>query len=85
MDHVEARYPWADEVRMVAKPGDCYVAIKPCGCAVAATVIVEDHEKDTAKDVALFIRKGLRVEIKSVEWVRENLRRCTHPAEKTKP
>ncbi len=54
----------------------CYVAFKACGCAVAACVIVPQHRKDTARSVSEWIRDGLRIETRSVEWVRANLRRC---------
>ena len=55
---------------------DCYIAIKPCGCAVAAVVIVPEHAKDVAKTVASWVRDGLRIETRSVEWVRANLHGC---------
>ena len=55
---------------------DCYVAIKPCGCVVAACVINPEHRKDTAKSVASWVRDGLRVDTKPVEWVRENMKAC---------
>lgn len=60
---------------------DCYVGIKACGCAVAAAVDNPEHFKDTAKTVAAWIRDGLTVERKPVEWVRENLRSCKHKPE----
>jgi hypothetical protein len=55
---------------------DCYVGFKECGCAVAATVINPEHRKETARTVSSWIRQGLAVEKKPVEWVRENLRSC---------
>ena len=55
---------------------NCYVGIKKCGCCVAAVVDVPGEEKQTAKDVAEFIRKGYRVEIHPNEWVRENFKSC---------
>lgn len=59
---------------------DCYVAIKPCGCVVAAAVINPDHKRDTAKSVASWVRDGLRVETHPVEWVREHMRAAFAPA-----
>lgn len=55
-----------------------YVAFKDCGCAVAATVDEPQYAKETAKCVAKWIRGGLRVEQKTVGWVRENLHFCEH-------
>lgn len=55
---------------------DCIVGIKPCGCAVAATVVDPERSKDVAKSVASWVRDGLRIETRSVEWVRANLRPC---------
>ena len=62
--------------------GESYVGIKPCGCAVAAVVDRPEWAKDTAKDVARWVRDGLRVERWSVERVRAELRECVH---KTRP
>ena len=56
----------------------CYVGLKACGCAVAAAVDRPDLAEDNAKHVAKWMRDGLTIERKPVEWVRENLMRCTH-------
>jgi hypothetical protein len=56
----------------------CYVGLKACGCAVAAAVDLPDLAKDNAKCIAKWMRDGLTIERKPVEWVRENLMRCTH-------
>lgn len=53
-----------------------YVGFKPCGCCVAAAVIRDDLKSDNAKAVSSWIRSGLRVESRPVEWVRENMRAC---------
>lgn len=55
---------------------DCYVGFKACGCAVAAAVDNPAHRKDTAKSIAAWVKDGLTVERRTVEWVRENLRPC---------
>lgn len=55
-----------------------YVGVLPCGCRVAATVDTPGDEKRVAKDVASFIKDGLRVERVTNEEVRLTLRRCTH-------
>lgn len=60
----------------VTKPMS-YVGIKPCGCVTAACVNFPG-DKETAKFVADLIRRGYTVEHKDTEWVRANLRRCTH-------
>jgi hypothetical protein len=39
-----------------------YVARKPCGCVVAATVDEPRHAKDVAKSIAKWVRAGDAVE-----------------------
>jgi hypothetical protein len=56
----------------------CYVGIKSCGCAVAACVDRPELAKDTAKTIAKWIKDGLTIERKSVEWARANLFACKH-------
>lgn len=48
---------------------------RECGCVVAATTDTAD--KQTAKDVAEFIRDGLIVERVTIAYVREHLG-CEH-------
>ena len=55
---------------------ECYVAFKSCGCAVAACVDNPEHSRDTARTVADYVRSGLRVERRTCEWVRSNMRAC---------
>lgn len=67
-------------------PRMAYVGRKKCGCCVAA-VVIDGELKRTAKEIAAWVRSGLTVEQRSVEWVRKNLHRCKHaslPAEATK-
>lgn len=59
-----------------------YVGITACGCMVCATVDDPRWNRETAKDVAVWLRDGLRVERISVERVRAELTPCTH---KVKP
>jgi len=62
-----------------------YVAIvSGCGCCEAASVDEPQYPKSNAKDVAQWIRAGYTVERRSVEWVRENLRRCPHKEDRIK-
>jgi hypothetical protein len=63
----------------------CYVGIKPCGCCVAAAVDNPEWAKDTAKAVSKWMRDGLTIERRTVQWSRENLTMCEHkkPAKQT--
>jgi hypothetical protein len=62
-----------DDTRMA------YVAKKrDCGCIVGATVDMPQHCKETAKDVARWIREGFIVERMESESVRLNWHDCTH-------
>lgn len=55
----------------------CYVGVAECGCAVAATVDVARAERsearceDMRRHIMEFLRDGLVIERKLVEWVRE--------------
>jgi hypothetical protein len=55
-----------------------YAARKSCGCLVACTVDLPKYAKDTAKDVAKWIRDGLTVERLDVEVVRQQFKSCPH-------
>lgn len=55
-----------------------YVGFEKCGCAVAVVVDSDEHRQVTSEGVAEFIADGLTVERRPVEWVRQNLARCTH-------
>lgn len=62
-----------------------YIGRLPCGCVVAVTVDYGD--KDTATDVAEFIKDGLTVERVTHDYVRENFvteDHCPHYAVKPK-
>ncbi len=56
----------------------CYIAVKSCGCVVAAIVDDGTRPKDTAKAISDWVRRGAVVERKTVEWVRENMKFCDH-------
>lgn len=55
---------------------DCYVGIKPCGCMVAWVHDSPEHQKDTAKSVAQFIKDGYRVEAAITADIRSKLGPC---------
>lgn len=48
---------------MNTQPKYDYIAIAPCGCVVGAIAIIKGNEKNTANDVAYFIKNGCRVEL----------------------
>ncbi len=57
----------------------CYVGRCKCGQVVAAVVDMPGHEKQTAKDVAGFIKGNLSIEQMDTEQVRVTLHECTCP------
>lgn len=61
----------------------CYVARKSCGCIIAATVDEPDMQKENAKEVARWMRKGFTVDRVTVQHVRDNFegRYCPHEPE----
>ena len=76
MNQIRSEAEGREHGARLAKATHAYVGILPCGCCVAA--VVDTGDKFAAADVARFIREGLKVERQTVEWVRENLRRCVH-------
>lgn len=61
----------------------CYIAIKACGCVVAAAVDHFTSRKETARSVASWIRQGHTVERQTVAWVRDHMKRCPHAGDKS--
>ncbi len=55
----------------IQKATHCYVGSKPCGCVVAG--VVDEGTKETARDVADFIRSGLSVLRLSLEEYRKGV------------
>lgn len=55
-----------------------YLGVKPCGCAVAIMVDRPEYAKDTAKDIAKWIRDGWAVERVEIEQGRNRLHSCIH-------
>lgn len=61
------------------RPEFSYIGRKPCGCVVAAMVDNPDDAKETAKEVAKWIKLGLTVERVTHEYVRQNFTtNCPH-------
>jgi len=61
---------------------DAYIALRPCGCIVGAIVDRPELWEDCAKDVAEWIRAGLRIERRICEEVRTTPWKCpTHQRE----
>lgn len=57
----------------------CYVARKPCGCLIAATVDVPETQEEVAEEIGNWIIAGFTVERVTVEYARENLNfNCQH-------
>ena len=57
-----------------------YIARKACGCIVMACVDVPLPEvrKDNAKEISKAIRDGLTIERVTCEYVRQNMKGCSH-------
>ena len=65
---------------------DIWVGLwKTCDCIVAAAIDEPDHPKDTAKDVADFIRRGYRVSRHTSEEFRAMDWHCEHHPKGTTP
>ncbi|HSZ58659.1 MAG TPA: hypothetical protein VK797_23525 [Tepidisphaeraceae bacterium] len=50
---------------MIHKPDDqtfCYIGRRSCGCICCVTIDDTEHRKETAKDIAEWIRSGLSIE-----------------------
>lgn len=59
-----------------------YAGFRPCGCCVAVAVDVPGRAADNAKVVAEWIRDGLIVDRRTVDWVRQGgLTFCEHTPE----
>lgn len=43
-------------------PHDCYIGRGSCGCVIAACVDIPACKKDTARDIASWIKQGMTVE-----------------------
>ena len=54
----------------------CYVAIKECGCCVAACVDAPETKKSTAKTVADWVKRNYIVERWDTDKVRVTIKTC---------
>lgn len=64
----------------------CFAGKLGCGCYVAAAIVDMSNPeriRGWAKTSAEWNRRGIAVEISTVEFVRANLRPCSHKAVKT--
>lgn len=62
-----------------------YVARCACGAVVAAVIDDPNYRRDTAREVAAWIRGGLVVERMTVDEAREQWRPCTCEAQPALP
>ena len=60
------------------KRKDSYIAKKPCGCIVMATIDTPGHRKETARVVGQCINQGYRIEHVTAQYVRTHweCKRC---------
>ena len=54
----------------------CYIGRKACGCYVAAAVDRPEYAKETAKNLADWVKVGMTVERHPIAFVRENVMGC---------
>lgn len=55
-----------------------YIGRKPCGCVTCITVDIPDMQKENAKEIAKWIRRGYTVEHVTVEVARKSFTVCPH-------
>lgn len=55
-----------------------YIGRAKCGCIRYAAVDEPDMAAQNAKDIAKIIKSGGTIERVTCEYVRQNMRRCTH-------
>jgi hypothetical protein len=56
--------------QQISSEGMAYVGRRPCGCCEMAVADIREHPRDTAKEVAKAVRRGLSVERVTNDWVR---------------
>lgn len=47
-----------------------YLARNPCGCICGAVVDAPEHKRDTAREIAAWLRLGCTIETVETAWVR---------------
>jgi hypothetical protein len=55
-----------------------YIARKPCGCVVGATVNDGEHQREMFATLAGWTRAGLSIELVGIEAARTLVHRCIH-------
>ena len=66
----------------MTKTDYAYIATKPCGCIVMATVDFPEHKREVAKEVGKAIRQGYTVERVAVSYVREHWECSVHEGQR---
>lgn len=56
----------------------CYVAVKPCGCALGAVVPLQEELSQLSRRVAGWMRKGYAIEQHTLGDARELVAPCPH-------
>ncbi len=72
--HRSASYSGGD----VTEEPMSYIGRAKCGCIRYAAVDTPDMARQIANDIVKIIRDGGTVERVTSEYVRQNMRRCTH-------
>lgn len=70
----------SDRAEMKRKPEEpmSYIGRARCGCIRFAAIDEPDMAKENAKAIAQIIKQGGTIERVTCEYVRQNMRRCTH-------
>ena len=67
---------------MLTNEFECYISRRSCGCIVMAVVNHPAHYADTAKELAKAVKHGETIERVTCQYVRDNMRICTHKAQR---
>lgn len=68
----------ADTIEAMKREPMSYIGIAKCGCIRWACVDTPDMAKQIAKDIPKIIKQGGKIERVTCEYVRQNMRRCSH-------
>lgn len=64
--------------QLISGQETCYVAVKPCGCVVAAIIPEFCSTRDIGHRVAPWMRRGWSIERMRTTEAREALTKCSH-------